>query len=120
MRRREFITLVGSATAWPLTVHAQQLETTRRIGVLMDTDSDDRLSEAGLAAFNQALQKLGWTVGRQVQIDTRWGENNEDLDQKIEFVFYFYFYPSFTKASNLLTHEKLVGFICLLVGNKGT
>jgi putative ABC transport system substrate-binding protein len=82
MRRREFITLVGSAAAWPLTVHAQQLETTRRIGVLMNTASDDRLSEAGLAAFNQALQKLGWTVGRQVQIDTRWAENNEDLDRK--------------------------------------
>jgi ABC-type uncharacterized transport system substrate-binding protein len=82
MRRREFITLVGSAAAWPLTVHAQQLETTRRIGVLMNTASDDRLSEAGLAAFNQALQKLGWTVGRQVQIDTRWAENNQDLDRK--------------------------------------
>src|SRR5262245_18419293 len=82
MRRREFITLLGSAAAWPFTAHAQQLETTRRIGVLMNTASDDRLSEAGLAAFNQALQKLGWTVGRQVQIDTRWAENNEDLDRK--------------------------------------
>ena len=54
----------------------------RRIGVLMNTASDDREGQAGLAAFSQALQKLGWTVGRQVQIDTRWGENNEDLDRR--------------------------------------
>ena len=54
----------------------------RRIGVLMHTASDDREGQAGLAAFSQALQKLGWTVGRQVQIDTRWGENNEDLDRR--------------------------------------
>lgn len=54
----------------------------RRIGVLMNTTSDDREGQAGLAAFSQALQKLGWTVGRQVQIDTRWGENNEDLDRR--------------------------------------
>jgi putative tryptophan/tyrosine transport system substrate-binding protein len=82
MRRREFITLVGSSAVWPLVARAQQPETMRRIGVLMNAASDDRDGQAGLAAFNQALQKLGWTAGRQVQIDTRWGENNEDLDRR--------------------------------------
>jgi ABC-type uncharacterized transport system substrate-binding protein len=82
MRRREFITLVGSSAVWPLVARAQQPESMRRIGVLMHTASDDREGQAGLAAFSQALQKLGWTVGRQVQIDTRWGENNEDLDRR--------------------------------------
>ena len=81
MRRREFITLVGSTAVWPLGARAQQPETMRRIGVLMNTASDPE-GQAGLAAFNQSLQKLGWTVGRQVQIDTRWGENNEDLDRR--------------------------------------
>jgi putative ABC transport system substrate-binding protein len=82
MRRREFITLVGSSAVWPLVARAQQPESMRRIGVLVNTASDDREGQAGLAAFSQALQKLGWTAGRQVQIDTRWGENNEDLDRR--------------------------------------
>jgi len=82
MRRREFITLVGSVAGWPLTVRAQQLETTRRIGVLMNTAADDQEGQAGVAAFQQALQQLGWTVGRNVQIDIRWGENSGDLDRK--------------------------------------
>ena len=82
MRRREFITLVGSSAVWPLVARAQQPETMRRIGELMNMASDDREGQAGLAAFSQALQKLGRTAGRQVQIDTRWGENNEDLDRR--------------------------------------
>jgi|SRR5262245_61424820 len=82
MRRREFVTLVGSSAVWPLVARAQQSETVRRIGVLMNAASNDREAQAGLAAFSQALQKLGWTAGHQVQIDTRWGENNEDLDRR--------------------------------------
>ena len=65
MRRREFITLLGSAAAaWPLAARAQQ----RRIGVLMSRAADDREGQARLAAFVEGLQQLGWTDGRNVQM----------------------------------------------------
>src|SRR3954454_3185721 len=72
MRRREFITLLGGTTMWPLAARAQQPERMRRIGVLMNLASDDAEGQARLAAFHQGLQQLGWTVGRNVQIDYRW------------------------------------------------
>jgi putative tryptophan/tyrosine transport system substrate-binding protein len=72
MRRREFISLVGGAAAWPLTARAQQGERMRRIGVLMNAE-DDPGGQARVAVFVQALQSLGWTSGRNVQIDIRWG-----------------------------------------------
>jgi putative ABC transport system substrate-binding protein len=72
MERREFITILGgAAAAWPLAAHAQQGERMRRIGVLMPLAADDPEARARLAAFQQALQELGWTEGRNVQIDTR-------------------------------------------------
>src|SRR5262245_17118334 len=74
MRRREFITLLGGAAAiWPLTVRAQQQERLRRIGVLMSLVADDPQGKPRVAALLQALQQLGWTEGRNVQIDIRWG-----------------------------------------------
>jgi putative ABC transport system substrate-binding protein len=83
MRRREFITFIGGvAAAWPLSARAQQGERTRRIGVLMNTAADDREGQAGVAAFDKVLQQLGWSVGQNVQIEIRWGENNRDLDRK--------------------------------------
>jgi putative ABC transport system substrate-binding protein len=73
IRRREFIfTLGGAAAAWPRVARAQQRERMRRIGVLMNLASDDTEGQARLAAFHQGLQQLGWTVGRNVQIDYRW------------------------------------------------
>jgi putative tryptophan/tyrosine transport system substrate-binding protein len=69
MRRREFITLLGSATAWPLAARAQQGERVRRIGVLMSLGADDPESQARHGAFLQGLQEAGWSVGRNVQID---------------------------------------------------
>ena len=72
MRRREFITLLGgAAAAWPFTVRAQQGDRIRRIGVLTGTRADDADNKARFAAFEQALQQLGWTVGRNVRIDYR-------------------------------------------------
>jgi putative ABC transport system substrate-binding protein len=83
MRRREFITLLGgAAAAWPLAARAQQPERVRRIGVLLPAASDDRQYQAYLAAFLQGLQQLGWTDGRNVRIDTRWGALNADLMRK--------------------------------------
>jgi putative ABC transport system substrate-binding protein len=83
MRRRDFITLLGGMTvAWPLATHAQQPAPMRRIGVLMNTAVGDEEGQAGVAAFRQILRQAGWDIGRDVQIDIRWGENNEDLDRK--------------------------------------
>ena len=79
MRRREFITLLGGvAAAWPLAVRAQQAERMRRIGVLMTRAADDPLGQARLVAFQQALQQLGWSDGRNVRIDIRWGETDAE------------------------------------------
>ena len=71
MRRREFITLVSGAVAWPLAARAQQGDRIRRIGVLTGTAVDDPENKARLTAFEQALGQLGWTQGRNVRIDYR-------------------------------------------------
>src|SRR5262245_11865977 len=78
LRRREFITLLGGAAAWPLAARAQQPERVRRIGVLMNMASDDPESQARLSALVKGLQELGWTVGRNVRIDYRWGEGDAE------------------------------------------
>jgi putative tryptophan/tyrosine transport system substrate-binding protein len=83
MRRREFITLLGSAAAaWPLAARAQQRERTRRIGVLMNLASDDAEGQARLAAFLQGLQEAGWAVGRNMRIDLRWGGGDPESFRK--------------------------------------
>jgi putative ABC transport system substrate-binding protein len=74
MRRRQFIGLIGGAAAtWPLVARAQQPNRIRRLGILMPTSTDDALGQLWHAAFVQRLQQLGWEVGRNLQIDTRWG-----------------------------------------------
>jgi putative tryptophan/tyrosine transport system substrate-binding protein len=79
MKRRDFITLLGGAMAtWPLAARAQQAERMRRIGVLMSA-SEDEQGQVAVAAFIKALQQLGWTVGRNVQIDYRWGAGDPAL-----------------------------------------
>jgi putative ABC transport system substrate-binding protein len=72
LKRRELITLLGGAAAWPLAARAQQGERVRRIGVLLPWVVDDPEGQAQIAAFLQALQQLGWSDGRNVRIDTRW------------------------------------------------
>jgi len=74
MKRRDFITLLSGATAWPLLAlaRAQQSDPVRRIGALFSMAPDDPLARPRIAAFEQALQALGWTVGRNLQIDYRW------------------------------------------------
>jgi putative ABC transport system substrate-binding protein len=73
LKRREFITLVGGLAAWPLAARAQQADRVRRIGVLLGSTSPDR---PDVAAFLQALQQLGWTEGRNLRIEYRWGRGN--------------------------------------------
>jgi putative ABC transport system substrate-binding protein len=83
LKRREFITLLGgAAAAWPLAARAQQAERMRRIGVLMNRTVDDAHGQARLLALRQALQQLGWSDGRNVQIDIRWGEDDVDRERK--------------------------------------
>jgi putative tryptophan/tyrosine transport system substrate-binding protein len=78
MKRRDFITLLGGATVWPLAARAQQSERVRRIGVLMASAADDSENQARMAAFLQSLAQSGWIDGRNVRIDTRWATTNAD------------------------------------------
>ena len=74
MKRREFITLLGgAAAAWPLAAGAQRSDRPRRVGVLMNFAEDDLEGQSRVAAFSQALQTFGWTVGHNLQIAVRWG-----------------------------------------------
>jgi ABC-type uncharacterized transport system substrate-binding protein len=83
MKRREFITLLGGAAAsWPLAARAQQRERMRRIGVLSTLLEDDPESVARRPVFEQALQALGWTLGRDLQIDYRWTGTDPATIQK--------------------------------------
>jgi putative tryptophan/tyrosine transport system substrate-binding protein len=83
MRRRTFIEGIAAlVAAWPLAARAQQGQRMRRIGMLMNLASDDAEEQARVAAFHQGLQQLGWMVGRNVQIDYRWGAGNADRIRK--------------------------------------
>jgi len=83
MRRREFITfLSGAAVAWPLSAPAQQAERIRRIGVLIPATADDADYQARAGAFLQGLQQLGWVVGQNVRIETRWANGTASLIRK--------------------------------------
>ena len=79
MRRRELISLLGGAASWPLTARAQQEgERARRICVLMLYPENDPEAQVRSVAFKQALERLGWTVGRNIQIDYIWGEGDNE------------------------------------------
>jgi ABC-type uncharacterized transport system substrate-binding protein len=80
--RRTFITLLGGAAAsWPLAARAQP-ERMRRVGVLMNLAADDPQGQARLAVFIQGLQEAGWSVGRNVQVDLRWGAGDFERYRK--------------------------------------
>jgi putative ABC transport system substrate-binding protein len=78
VKRREFITLLGGAAAWPLAARAQQGKPMRRIGALMGVANDSE-GQIRITALRQGLRQLGWTDGVNVQIDVRWGD--ADIDQ---------------------------------------
>lgn len=79
MRRRELLTLLGSAAAWPVTARAQQGERMRRIGIMPAGVKNDPETEARLAAFRQSLDQLGWREGRNTQFEYKWTGGNPDL-----------------------------------------
>jgi putative tryptophan/tyrosine transport system substrate-binding protein len=85
VKRREFITLLGGWTAWPLVARAQQPERMRRVGLLMSTGNpeDDPESRARIAALRQGLKKLGWTEGHNIQLDYRWARGDANQFQMI-------------------------------------
>src|SRR5262249_30340553 len=78
IRRREFITLLGGAVAWPLATRAQQGERMRRVGVLHNFAADDPVVQARHGVFLQGLQQAGWTIGRNVEVETRWAAGEPD------------------------------------------
>ena len=79
MRRRDFITLLGGAAAWPFAARAQQAERMRRIGLLLSATADDAEFQVWVGSFLQGLALLGWTLGRNVRIDTRWATTAADI-----------------------------------------
>jgi putative ABC transport system substrate-binding protein len=76
IRRREFIAGLGGAAAWPLAARAQRADRVRRIGVLIAFDENDPEGKPRISAFTQALADLGWSDGRNVRIDLRWGRGD--------------------------------------------
>jgi ABC-type uncharacterized transport system substrate-binding protein len=76
LRRREFIIVLGGAATWPLTARAQHGERMRRIGVLLPATADDPRFQTLIGAFLQGLALLGWVLGRNVQVHTRWATSN--------------------------------------------
>src|SRR5689334_10919550 len=79
MRRRDFITLLGGAAAWPLAAGAQQGDRVRRIGILMPYRKVDTEIQARVQAFRQELARLGWSEGTNVQFEERWSTDAMDL-----------------------------------------
>jgi putative ABC transport system substrate-binding protein len=83
MRRRDFVKAIASSSvAWPLAAGAQQTDQVRRVGVLMNVAPEHPEGQPFVAAFRQALQRLGWTEGRNIHIDIRWGENDVERDRR--------------------------------------
>src|SRR5215471_16998972 len=82
MRRRAFIEGMAILAAWPLGARAQQPEQMRRVGVLMNAVADDPQGQGFVAAFRQTLQQLGWSEGRNVRIELRWGGNDVERDRR--------------------------------------
>ena len=82
IRRRQFITLLGGAAAWPRTAHAQERERARRVGALMTFAADDNVATVRNAAFLQGLERAGWTVGRNLRIEYRWAGGSADAQRK--------------------------------------
>src|SRR5215470_8136738 len=84
MRRRNFISLVGGAAAWPLAARAQQRERMRRVGVFMPMSERDPDAKPRLVAFQRGLEKLGWSEGRNIHLDVRFAVSGNE--QQVEML----------------------------------
>ena len=82
MKRREFITLIGSAAAWPMVARAQG-ERKKRIGVIISRAENDPEGQSYVTAFRQGLEQSGWLPGRNIEIDYRWMAGNDSLSQAL-------------------------------------
>ena len=82
LKRRDFITLLGGAVAWPLAARAQQRERMRRIGIIQPASSDDAEYQVRVGALLQELQQLGWITGRNIRIETRWTKFDPEESRK--------------------------------------
>ncbi|HEY2402917.1 MAG TPA: ABC transporter substrate-binding protein [Steroidobacteraceae bacterium] len=123
MRRRDFITLVGSAAlARPLVARAQPPDRMRRIGVLMGIGESEHEAQSGVAAFREELRKLGWTEGRNIEIDTRWATADVELMKRFakELVA---LQPDFVLTSStpataaMLQHTRTIPILFVLVAD---
>jgi putative ABC transport system substrate-binding protein len=82
VKRREFLTLVSGAAAWPVKARAQQSDKIARVGMLMSVAADDPEGQARMSAFRQSLQQLGWTEGQNARLDVRWTAGDPALERK--------------------------------------
>jgi len=82
MRRREFITLIGAATTWPLALRAQQSERLRRVSVLLGVPENDPETKSRVRAFRLGMRDAGWIEGRNVQIEFRYAGTDPDTIEK--------------------------------------
>jgi putative ABC transport system substrate-binding protein len=87
MKRREFVTLLGGATAWPRAARAQQPRL-RRIGILMPFSPTDTVWQSRVGALRQELQRLGWTRGGNIEFDERWTTDNMDWCRPIPLIWW--------------------------------
>ena len=123
MRRRDFITLLGgTAAAWPFGADAQQSDRMRLIGVLMGLAESDHEAQSWVAAFREELRKLGWTEGRNIEIDTRWAtadvESMKRLAKELVALQPDFILTSTTPATAaMLQHTRTIPIIFVLVGD---
>ena len=123
MRRRYFITLLGgTAVAWPFGADAQQSDRMRLIGVLMGLAESDHEAQSWVAAFREELQKLGWTEGRNIEIDTRWAtadvESMKRLAKELAALQPDFILTSTTPATAaMLQYTRTIPIIFVLVGD---
>jgi len=123
MRRRDFITLLGgTAVAWSFGADAQQSDRMRLIGVLMGLAESDHEAQSWVAAFQEELRKLGWTEGRNIEIDTRWAtadvESMKRLAKELAALQPDFILTSTTPATAaMLQHTRTIPIIFVLVGD---
>ena len=122
MRRREFITLIGSAATWPLAARAQSRDRLRRVALLMGFSPGDVEGKASASAFQRRLEELGWQDGRNIQIDTRWAGGDPDkariLAKELIAMAPDVIVPNTNTVTAVLQHEtKTIPIVFVFVGD---